>query len=312
MSFALLPLCGTIFVSVGETSAAYIMRTRGSWPCYILGLAFYAAGSLFLLVVRAKEIRASWMPAPREAIAAAVDTPAPWKLHSVLVLLRSVPDLLRSVLVLLPSFLVLLTSFAYNPLFNSISAPVALQYISSRFSKPIGEAARIVAVGNLFSMFGPAVVLAGLALQCDDTPAPKMELALGTLCLVVATVACVLMAIAPSLEFYQIELCFAHISTSYNVLAKSLLAAWSPRGWHFEYFTAYQFIQTVGRLLTGWMLDQLFQRGLKRHFLGWLYIGPAVFCGGAAFCLIGVYCLRVDAEADGQAPESPDAVAEQS
>lgn len=309
VGFALLQVCGTTFVSFGEASAAYIMREYGSWPCYILGLLVYGAGALFLLLLRAKEIRAPWRPAPREVIAAAVDKPAPWKLPSVLVLLRSVLVLLRSVLVLLPSFLVLLTSFAYNPLFNSISAPVALQYISSRFSTTIGEAARVVAIGNLFAMFGPAVVLVRFALQCHDTPGPKIELALGTGCLVLATFACVLMAIAPSLWFFQIELCFAHISTSYNLLAKSLLAAWSPRGWHFEYFTAYQFIQTVGRFLTGWILDQLFQIGLKRHFLGWLYIGPAGFCAVALVCILGVYFSRVDDEADEQAPESPDAVA---
>lgn len=275
-------------MSVGETSAAYIMREYGSWPCYILGLAVYATGSLFLLVLRAKEIRAPWMPAPREDIVTPVDKPAPRKL---------------------PSVLVLLTSFAYNPLFNSISAPVALQYISNRFSTTIGEAAPVVAVGNLFATIGPGLVLVRFTLPWHDTPGPLIELALGMFCLFLATLACVLMALTPSLSFFRIELCLAHFGTSYNVLAKSLLAASSPRDWHFEYFTAYQFFQTVGRFSTGLILDLLFQKGLEWHFLGLLYIGPAAFCAVATLCLLGVYFSRVDAEADEQAPEIPDVVA---
>lgn len=263
------------------------MRRYGSWPCYNLGLAVYAAGNLVLLFLRARAIRAPWTSVAGEAVALVVDKPAPRKL---------------------PSVLVLLTSFAYNPLFNSISAPMAIQYISSRFSTDISEAAPIVAFGNLFATIGPALVLVRFASRWHGTTGPRIELALGTLCLLLATLACGLMAFSPSLFFFRIGLCMAHFGTSYNVLAKSLLAASSPRGWHFEYFTAYQFIQTCGRFLTGLILDQLYQEGLKRHFLGLLYLGPAAFCAVASLCFLGVYFSRVDAEADEQAPEIPDAV----
>lgn len=271
----MIQIVATLLASAGGFFASYLMRRCSDWPCLIPGLSVYLGGTMLLLFLRrADTLRAPWEPEQKED-----GSPSGG----------------------IPIALVLATSIAYNPLSNSISDNIALQYIPARFSVDMSDAPAILAAGRLFGLFGPVLALVRFVPRWGKLGA-RFDLILAIICLLAATLACVVLAIAPSLVHFRIGICMAYFGTSYTVFTKSVLAARSTERLRFASFTIDQLVQTFGRAVTGAMLDWLFQKGLDLDLLGLPYIFVSVVCLVASACLIRVYFWEDCDEASSRAP----------